>query len=207
MSGDFEPEQKRYLEGFVAGLQIAKSAKGAGAPPPVASPACGGGSGSGPRRRGAARAGPRHQEPAASCPTRKNSSASCIRSTAIEKLKEQAAKNEAPKADDNFRWRFYRPVLLRAGAERLHVPAAHSQRHPDAIGSSRASPISPSAMPAAMPTSPRAPICRCARSQPNNAVAMVEGDPGARPVPRAAPAPTISATSPARRPPASIRRN
>jgi hypothetical protein len=26
MSGDFEPEQKRYLEGFVAGLQIAKAA-------------------------------------------------------------------------------------------------------------------------------------------------------------------------------------
>src|SRR5215475_8713832 len=26
MSGDFEPEQKRYLEGFVAGLQIAKTA-------------------------------------------------------------------------------------------------------------------------------------------------------------------------------------
>ena len=28
MSGDFEPEQKRYLEGFVAGLQIAKAAGG-----------------------------------------------------------------------------------------------------------------------------------------------------------------------------------
>ena len=26
MSGDFNPEQKRYLEGFVAGLQIAKAA-------------------------------------------------------------------------------------------------------------------------------------------------------------------------------------
>ena len=34
-SGDFEPEQKRYLEGFVAGIQIAKAAKsvaGAAAP-------------------------------------------------------------------------------------------------------------------------------------------------------------------------------
>jgi ferredoxin-nitrite reductase len=28
MTGDFEPEQKRYLEGFVAGLQIAKAAGG-----------------------------------------------------------------------------------------------------------------------------------------------------------------------------------
>ena len=27
-TGDFEPEQKRYLEGFAAGLQIAKTAKG-----------------------------------------------------------------------------------------------------------------------------------------------------------------------------------
>ena len=26
-TGDFEPEQKRYLEGFVAGVQIAKAAK------------------------------------------------------------------------------------------------------------------------------------------------------------------------------------
>ena len=27
MSGDFEPEQKRYLEGFMAGLQIAKTSR------------------------------------------------------------------------------------------------------------------------------------------------------------------------------------
>src|SRR5262249_61901577 len=27
MSGDFSPEQKRYLEGFVAGVQIAKAAR------------------------------------------------------------------------------------------------------------------------------------------------------------------------------------
>src|SRR4029450_9362185 len=29
-SGDFSPEQKRYLEGFVAGLQIAKAARAQG---------------------------------------------------------------------------------------------------------------------------------------------------------------------------------
>ena len=33
MSGDFNPEQKRYLEGFVAGLQIAKAARGNGGAP------------------------------------------------------------------------------------------------------------------------------------------------------------------------------
>ena len=34
-TGDFNPEQKRYLEGFVAGVQIAKAAKSVsgGAPP------------------------------------------------------------------------------------------------------------------------------------------------------------------------------
>ena len=30
MSGDFTPEQKRYLEGFVSGLQIAASTRGQG---------------------------------------------------------------------------------------------------------------------------------------------------------------------------------
>ncbi len=29
-AGDFNPEQKRYLEGFVAGAQIARAAKGVG---------------------------------------------------------------------------------------------------------------------------------------------------------------------------------
>ncbi len=41
MSGEFDPEQKRYLEGFVAGLQIAKAARGgvgAAAAPAAAEP-------------------------------------------------------------------------------------------------------------------------------------------------------------------------
>ena len=32
MSGDFSPEQKRYLEGFTSGLQIARLGRGAGKP-------------------------------------------------------------------------------------------------------------------------------------------------------------------------------
>jgi ferredoxin-nitrite reductase len=36
MSGDFSPEQKRYLEGFVAGLQIAKAARESGSGTPGA---------------------------------------------------------------------------------------------------------------------------------------------------------------------------
>ena len=42
MSGDLEPEQKRYLEGFVAGLQIAKNARGAGQAAAAAVPAANG---------------------------------------------------------------------------------------------------------------------------------------------------------------------
>ena len=38
MSGDFTPEQKRYLEGFTAGLQIARAARGSEASPATAEP-------------------------------------------------------------------------------------------------------------------------------------------------------------------------
>ncbi len=37
--GDFNPEQKRYLEGFVAGVQIAKAAKSVGGAAAAVSPA------------------------------------------------------------------------------------------------------------------------------------------------------------------------
>ena len=35
-TGEFEPEQKRYLEGFAAGVQIARTAKGLTVPPGLA---------------------------------------------------------------------------------------------------------------------------------------------------------------------------
>src|SRR5437763_14218867 len=38
MAGDFEPEQKRYLEGFMAGLQIAKAARAPARPGNGAAP-------------------------------------------------------------------------------------------------------------------------------------------------------------------------
>src|SRR3974377_929097 len=62
-TGDFEPEQKRYLEGFAAGLQIARTAKGRAGPTPA--PAAGGArsrAGAGrPRSCRAQGAGPRAQ--------------------------------------------------------------------------------------------------------------------------------------------------
>ena len=56
---------------------------------------------------------------------------------AYARLKAEAPTGQFPKGVDNFRWRYPRPVLRRAGAELLHVPPAHSQRHPRRTGSSR----------------------------------------------------------------------
>ena len=101
MSGDFSPEQKRYLEGFTSGLQIARAGRGLGWRQAAAAPVP-----SGPdaehllaQDRTVAAGGKlsdqekfkREQHPF----------------DAYERLKEQAAANEPPKPADNFRWRYY----------------------------------------------------------------------------------------------------
>jgi ferredoxin-nitrite reductase len=109
MTGEFEPEQKRYLEGFVAGLQIAKSASGfprpAGVAPAGTAPAA-----------AAIVAGPDAPHIAAQDRTVKAGGKLSDQEKfkrelhpfdGYEKLKAQAAANEAPKPDDNFRWRFF----------------------------------------------------------------------------------------------------
>ncbi len=98
MSSDFTPEQKRYLEGFTSGLQIARLGRGIGKAAP-AKP-------SGPdaehieaQDRVIAAGGKladqekfkREQHPF----------------DAYARLQDQAAKNEFPKPADNFRWRYY----------------------------------------------------------------------------------------------------
>ena len=98
MSGDFSPDQKRYLEGFVSGLNAARATRGA-------LPA-GKGEPSGPdaihlmaQDRTTAAGGKlaeqekfkREQHPF----------------DAYARLKQQAQKNEPPKPADNFRWRYY----------------------------------------------------------------------------------------------------
>jgi ferredoxin-nitrite reductase len=103
MSNDFEPEQKRYLEGFLAGAQIAR-ARGTAAPAiPAAVP----------------RADPVGPDAAA-----RNAQDAVVAAggkladqekfkrelhpfDGYGRLKAQAEKNEAPKPPDNFRWRFY----------------------------------------------------------------------------------------------------
>src|SRR6478672_8196195 len=101
-SSDFEPEQKRYLEGFVAGLQIAKTAKGIGAPAadaPQSEPI-------GPEA--AARKAQDHVIAAGgklSDPEKFKREEHPF--DTYERLKAHAARNEYPKPPDNFRWRFF----------------------------------------------------------------------------------------------------
>jgi len=105
MSGDFEPEQKRYLEGFMAGLQIAKTSRsaagnGAGnqiaaAPEPVGPDAA------------ALRAQDRVTKAGGKLSDPEKFKRELHPFDGYERLKEQARKNEAPKPPDNFRWRYY----------------------------------------------------------------------------------------------------
>jgi len=104
MSGDFNPEQKRYLEGFVAGLQIAKAAReSAGA-------SVGGGA------KTAEPSGPdaahlRAQDRVLAAGGKLSEQEKFKRELhpfdGYERLKAQAANNEYPKPPDNFRWRFF----------------------------------------------------------------------------------------------------
>src|ERR1700731_1711532 len=107
MSGDFEPEQKRYLEGFMAGLQIAKTSRSAAGNGAAALPA---------NVVTAELVGPdaaalRAQDRTIKAGGKLSDPEKFKRELhpfdGYEKLKDQAAKNEAPKADDNFRWRFF----------------------------------------------------------------------------------------------------
>jgi len=103
-SGDFEPEQKRYLEGFVAGMQIAKAAKTvAGTATPTAQPA--------PEPVGPDAAALRAQNRVLAAGGKLSDPEKFKREEhpfdSYERLKAHAAKGEYPKPPDNFRWRFF----------------------------------------------------------------------------------------------------
>ena len=112
MSGDFNPEQKRYLEGFVAGLQIAKTARANTARDRPARPAA--------ARITAARtaepSGPdaehlRAQDRVIKAGGKLSEQEKFKREQhpfdGYARLKAQAASNEYPKPPDNFRWRYF----------------------------------------------------------------------------------------------------
>jgi ferredoxin-nitrite reductase len=98
MSADFTLEQKRYLEGFASGLQIARSARprsGAAVPEPV-----------GPDAEHI-KAQDRFLAEGKKLSDQEKFKRELNPLDGYERLKAQAASNEAPKPDDNFRWRFF----------------------------------------------------------------------------------------------------
>ena len=101
MSGDFSPEQKRYLEGFTSGP--ADRARRARARRRQARRA----SADRARRRASSRRRTAPSRPAASSTTRRSSSASSIRSTPTAASRSRPRPTSSPKPADNFRWRYY----------------------------------------------------------------------------------------------------
>jgi ferredoxin-nitrite reductase len=112
MPGDFEPEQKRYLEGLMTGLQIAKTLRPAGGNgvASTVSPASNGAAAPA-EPIGPDAAALRAQDRAIKAGGKLSDPERFKRELnpfdAYARLKQQAANNEAPKADDNFRWRFF----------------------------------------------------------------------------------------------------
>jgi ferredoxin-nitrite reductase len=103
MSNDFSAEQKRYLEGFMSGLQVAR----VGRVPAAGKPAAGGGEPTGPeaaqlkaQNETLARGGKLAEQ-------EKWKRDQPHPFDAYETLKAQAAANEPPKPMDNFRWRYH----------------------------------------------------------------------------------------------------
>ncbi len=107
-TGDFSPEQKRYLEGFVAGVQIAKAAKSvAGTARAAAAP----GGTAPPEPIGPDAAALKVQNRLLAAGKKLSDPEKFKREQhpfdTYERLKEHAAKGEYPKPADNFRWRFF----------------------------------------------------------------------------------------------------
>jgi ferredoxin-nitrite reductase len=100
-AGDFEPEQKRYLEGFVAGIQIAKAANSVAGTAPAAAP----------EPVGPDAAALKAQDRVVASGGKLSDPEKFKREQhpfdAYAKLKAQAAGNDYPKPADNFRWRYY----------------------------------------------------------------------------------------------------
>src|SRR5262245_31688277 len=104
---EFNPEQKRYLEGFMSGLQIARAARAVPASAnrtgAVAAPAA---EPMGPDADHL-RAQDRFVKEGKKLSDPEKFKRELHPFDGYERLKAQAANNEPPKADDNFRWRFY----------------------------------------------------------------------------------------------------
>jgi ferredoxin-nitrite reductase len=101
MSGDFSPEQKRYLEGFLSGLQIARAGRGLG----------GGKAPAAEKPTGPDASHIAAQDRVTAAGGKLNEQERWKRDQhpfdAYQRLTAQAANNEFPKPADTFRWKYY----------------------------------------------------------------------------------------------------
>ena len=108
-SEEFNPEQKRYLEGFMSGLQIARAARAVAASTDGSAGGTAGAAASesvGPDADHL-RAQERFLKEGKKLSDPEKFKRELHPFDGYARLKAQAANNEPPKADDNFRWRFY----------------------------------------------------------------------------------------------------
>jgi ferredoxin-nitrite reductase len=102
---DFSAEQKRFLEGFTSGLEIARAARGL-VVPDASAPSAGAGAASGPDAPHlAAMARTEASGKKLSDPEKWKRSENPL--DAYQRMKSRARAGEWPKPDDNFRWRFH----------------------------------------------------------------------------------------------------
>jgi ferredoxin-nitrite reductase len=99
MAGDFSIDQKRYLEGFVAGAQALRSVQGGAAAPPSTD------------HEGPDKAHLEAQDKATASGGKLSDAEKWKRAEnpldAYARLRKQAKAGLYPKPDDNFRWRFH----------------------------------------------------------------------------------------------------
>ena len=103
--GEFTAEQKRYLEGFASGLTAGRAARGAPAVAPTAATSVAA-EPTGPDAA-ALKAQDRALAEGKKLADQEKFKREAHPFDGYERLKAQAAGNEAPKPADNFRWRFY----------------------------------------------------------------------------------------------------
>lgn len=103
MSDDFTPEQKRYLEGFMSGMQSARTARGLG---PLGGKATPSATPSGPDREHL-EAQARQVAAGGKLAEQEKWKAAEHPFDAYARFKQQAGAGLYPKPDDNFRWRYH----------------------------------------------------------------------------------------------------
>ena len=126
---DFTEEQRRYLEGFVSGVQARRAAQGL---KPLGAEGGGAAQPAGPDKDHLA-AMARFEAAGKKLSAEEKAKRDEHPFDAYARLKSESAQGQFPKGVDNFRWRFHGLFYRGADAERLHVPAAHPERHPEPL--------------------------------------------------------------------------